>query len=73
MVVTDIVQGDILNYLNEHKRSYGQKVNIRDCLTSLWSFAMYHGYLGVKPGANPTKAIVIKKDENTKKIKGEYV
>lgn len=70
MIITDIVQGDILNYLNEHKRSYGQKVNIRDCLTSLWSFAMYHGYLGVKPGVNPTKAIVIKKDENTKKSKG---
>jgi len=67
MFISEVVQGDILSYLNEHNRSYGQKKNIRDCLTSLWSFARYHGYLGVKPGVDPTEKIQIKRDENTKK------
>lgn len=70
MFISEVVQGDILNYLNEYNRSYGQKNNIRDSLTSLWSFARYHGYLGVKPGVDPTRGIQMKRDENTKKSKG---
>jgi hypothetical protein len=70
MFISEVVQGDILNYLNEYTRSYGQKNNIRDSLTSLWSFARYHGYLGVKPGVDPTRGIQMKRDENTKKSKG---
>jgi len=70
MPITEVKKGHILDYLESVKgRSYGQKNSIRDCLSSLWGYANFKSYLGFDPGTDPTKGIILKRDEDISKSK----
>jgi len=65
--IQELVAGHIESYLDENpERSFGQKDNIKDCLSALWNFARKKKYLGVKPGPDPTKGIILTMDEEVK-------
>ena len=70
--IIDLLPGDIEDYVNKDKRSYGYKNNLLDTLSHLWSFARYHQSkpLGKKPPLNPCRrrdgGITIKKSKKSK-------
>jgi len=70
--IIDLLPGDIEDYVNKDKRSYGYKNNLLDTLSHLWSFARYHQSkpLGKNPSLNPCRrrdgGITIKKSKKSK-------
>ena len=75
--IKDLTPGDIEDYVNKRKRSYGYKDNLLDILSHLWTFSRYHKSrpLGKNPPLNPCRrrdgGITIKKNKNKKsKFKG---
>jgi|TARA_Y100000294_G_scaffold129281_1_gene121132 hypothetical protein len=70
--IIDLLPGDIEDYVNKDKRSYGYKNNLLDTLSHLWSFARYHQSkpLGKNPPLNPCRrrdgGITIKKSKKSK-------
>ena len=70
--IIDLIPGDIEDYVNKDKRSYGYKNNLLDTLSHLWSFARYHQSkpLGKNPPLNPCRrragGITIKKNRKSK-------
>ena len=70
--IIELLPGDIEDYVNKDKRSYGYKNNLLDTLSHLWSFARYHQSkpLGKNPPLNPCRRrdgeITIKKSKKSK-------
>ena len=70
--IIDLLPGDIEDYVNKDKRSYGYKNNLLDTLSHLWKFARYHQSkpLGKNPPLNPCRrrdgGITIKKSKKSK-------
>jgi len=70
--IIELLPGDIEDYVNKDKRSYGYKNNLLDTLSHLWSFARYHQSkpLGKNPPLNPCRrrdgGITIKKSRKSK-------
>jgi len=70
--IIELLPGDIEDYVNKDKRSYGYKNNLLDTLSHLWSFARYHQSkpLGKNPPLNPCRrrdgGITIKKSKKSK-------
>lgn len=70
--IIDLLPGDIEDYINKDRRSYGYKNNLLDTLSHLWKFARYHQSkpLGKNPPLNPCRrrdgGITIKKSKKSK-------
>jgi len=70
--IKKLIPGDIEEYINRKKRSYGYKDNLLDTLSHLWSFARNHQSkpLGNNPPLNPCRrrdgGITIKKSRKSK-------
>jgi|10_taG_2_1085330.scaffolds.fasta_scaffold23673_1 hypothetical protein len=66
-IIDDLNEGIIKRYLAE-KSSYGVKKGIIASLKIIWYYAKDNGYLGDKPGEDPTKDINLKKPEESKSL-----
>ena len=77
VVVDDLIPGVIEIYLNETKRSYGQRDNIRKSLAYVWAYARKKGFMGPNPPINnPARkedgGITIEKEEESQFIGSKY-
>ena len=66
-VIDDLNEGTIKRYLAD-KSSYGVRKGIIASIKIIWYFAKDNGYLGDKPGPDPTLAINLKKPFESKSL-----
>lgn len=60
--ITNITATQIEDYIDKKGRSFGQKDQIKDCLSALWNYARKNKMLGKNP-TDPTKGIILTQDE----------